>query len=240
MEKITKLISKFKEKYDEPLQLIALLNKKYGYIELESNEEKESEVLNESEEGKEQKVELALFSYDYEYNKRTMERLVDTFGEVKAYSEDTYINKNNSVVEKKLLIKYEQELVKILDNDKYSDSEKLAEKYLRILKNTLLKLWTIKDYGTIVSNYFEKNGIRMESYSKGHKMSDDELCLLDSQLINVYKEKTDDATKNYEVIEMVQPIIHISYYANEEEQIEYKDICGSCRFYCFSGRRMEI
>lgn len=216
MVQIDVLLKKLGEKYGRPRSLTEYLSEKY---EVGDNG---ADTCNEKAEHG-----TILFKYDAEYNRNSLKQLMASFD---AMQPDffQYTDENDSA-KIKVVEKYRDDLEKLTEYKKLADGEKLAGKFKNTLTNTIMKLWEFDGYNKVLQKYFKKNGIRLESYVPGHKMSDDELAMLHPELTNGYWEKTEDSARRYEVIEMLRPIVYITYL--EDDEPEDVAIPGVCRFY---------
>lgn len=207
MSGLSEFIEYLENKYNQPVSFMRYLVNTYGAI------------------NREKRFYLA-FKCDKDVNLRVIKQLLTS---IKDYEKQIFDRKKNEVASK-LVKKYIKELEKMEDDEEIYESEKLADKYTKILKKTLMKLWGNKQFREIIKQYFEDNVICLEEYEIGHRLKDDEFELLDEQLTAAMYVKTYNPADKYKVIEMVQPIIKI-YYEEEDGEVDYKYVAGSCRFY---------
>ncbi len=130
----------------------------------------------------------------------------------------------------KIFTDYKSQLSKI-SVKKLESGEKLADSLCKCIKKTIIKLLDVKKFGTVILDYLRSNGFKVDSFENGHKLSDDDLCLLDENLLQAYKEKTDDLDKNYQVIDMIQPVIRIFYIDEDDEETYSQVLPGICRYF---------
>lgn len=238
MSKLVAFLENLEEKYGHASGLERYLEEKYkDNIELENKASGQDVIFAEKQDEEynytiDKEDRYPMFSYNKNYNIETINKLSILFDRVREKIISRIDNTNRDISEK-IINKYEDGIKKMKINNKdLSNGEKMAGKFINILKNTLIKLWSVNNLGDIVKEYLEESGVRMESYKEGYHMTDDDFCYLDDVSIDAYRRQTKDKRKNYEVIKMLQPIMHISYYEDEdEEDIESKEINGICEFY---------
>lgn len=154
--------------------------------------------------------------------------MIESFKEIE---EQSFCEINEDEIERKIVKKYIDELEKIKNNKQEIDNgEKLADKYKRVLEKTLLKLWENKKFNNILRKYVNANMIRTVEYKAGHKLNDEDLEYLDDQLMGINCISTPNPDDKGKVKEMVRPIIKI-YYKDEDEEMDYTCILGSCKYY---------
>lgn len=240
MERLKLLLDRLKEKYGSPKSIEDLLFERYGndLENEEKNDVKDNDIEdvvvstpNETafeEKNYEEKTRYVLFRYDAEYNMGNLQKLLSSFENIveRPYA---YMSDDDST-ENKLIHKYKKNLEKLIGHKDIANGEKMADKFVELLKKTLIKLWDCRGYRDVLQGYLRNNEMELEAYTSGHKMTDDELAMLNFELINGYKVKAENDFQKYEVIQMIQPVIHI-YFMDDEEEIESKDIPGICRFY---------
>lgn len=240
MERLKLLLDRLKEEYGSPKSIEDLLFERYGN-DLENEEKNDAQEIgienvvestpNEADlEGKndEEKTRYVLFRYDAEYNMGNLQKLLSSFEKIveRPYA---YMSDDDST-ENKLIHKYKKNLEKLIGHKDIANGEKIADKFVELLKKTLFKLWDCRGYMDVLQEYLRNNEIELETYTTGHKMTDDELAMLNFELINGFKVKAENDSRKYEVIQMIQPVVHV-YFMDDEEEIESKDIPGICRFY---------
>ena len=248
MGELSELIKYLENKYNEPVSFMSYLINTYGEINnldnalsdyednesvLHNAEEKvEFELMQDSleiEDEKKNKCDVEksylVFKCDKNENLKVIERLLLSIKNCKRIFD---IEKNEAA--NKLVKKYIMELKKMEDASGLDEGEKLAEKYTKILKKTLMKLWGNKRFLTVIRQHLDENAIHVEEYEIGHRLADEEFELLDEQLTGVMAVKTYNSLDKYKIIDMIQPIIKV-YYENEDAQIDYAYIPGCCKFY---------
>ena len=254
MSGLSEFIEYLENKYNQPVSFMRYLLNTYGEINrfddvysmyedkenylYDAKEETESELtqdISELENGQENEFEVAdddvakvclTFVCDKDVNLGVIKQLLTS---IKDYEKQIFDRQKDKVASK-LVKKYIKELEKMEDDKEIYESEKLADKYTKTLKKTLMKLWGNKQFREIIKQYFEDNVICLEKYEIGHRLKDDEFEFLDEQLTAAMSVKTYNPADHDKVIEMVQPIIKI-YYEEEEGENDYKYVAGSCRFY---------
>lgn len=238
MEKIKGLLGKLKRKY-KTRSLIEFLRKKYNISKenIKENYDINKENIKDSNNNTTdssnfdiKEIDEVVFTNSKDYNKRKIEQMYQTIEGLEEYCENETICDEDKENEKKLIIKYKNELKKLIESNKIEDGEKLAKSYLKSIKKTLIKLWTIKNYSIKLIDYFQNNGFKFYSYPNQYKLTDDDIELLNEQSIESYKVLTNNPDNNYKVIEMIQPIIYITYIT-EDNEVEAEVIEGICKFY---------
>ncbi len=203
--KINDLLSKLKNKYGAVVPLLQLLEKKYS-----AKESTETRLV---------------LSNNIHENEKIINRLID--------KADTLRNQLKlSDPQTKLFDRYVEKLKKIPDK-KLMNGEELAKHLCNCVKSTILKLFAVENCRTLILNYLQENGFELNSYECGHRLSDDDLCLLDENLLSLYKEITHEPEENYQVIEMLQPVIKIFYLDEDDEKNYFQFIPGTCRYYVY-------
>ena len=218
MEKIKELLVDLENKYTNAVSLVRILEIKYSFV-IEENEKREY-LTKEPE-----KFQFVL-SNDAEENELFIKRLMSS---VDSLSEQLHVSEED-VIPVKIIEDYKKQLGRIMDK-KLESGEKLADNVCKCIKKTILKLIDIKDYGKAIMKYLQTNGFRLDSFEKGHKLSDDDLCFLDENLLQAYKEKTENSDENYRVIDMVQPIIRIFYIDEDDDETYSHFIPGICKYF---------
>lgn len=224
MEKEKNLLLVLESKYGDSIPLLQILEDKYSFDETESEQAHSAlEMQNEPQ---------IILSNDICENEKFVNKLID--------SADNLIKQldlpKNDDIHAKLLAEYVKQLKKIPEK-KLTNGEKLAASLCKCIKKTILKLFHIKNYGTEIIKYLQSNGFKLDSFESGHRLSDDDLCLLDENLLQAYKEITLDPDKNYKVIDMVQPIIRVFYLDEDDEEIYSHFLPGICKYYVKEAER---
>lgn len=222
MENIKNLLLVLEKKYGDSIPLLQLLAHKYtvygGVTEL--LDEGDNEDTNNN------KKHLVTLSNNVQENKKFLNQLIDKTNKL---IEDCHFDDENDV-HAKVFAEYMKQLNKIPEK-KFENGEKLADSLCKCIKKTILKLFHIDNYGKLISDYLKVSGFHLKFFDKEHRLSDDDLCQLDENLLQAYKEKTEDVEKNYQVIEMVQPIISMYYFDEDDKERAFCFIPGICRYF---------
>lgn len=231
MRNIEELLIALREKYGVPVSWRERFHRKYGQCGSGAAVEDNAGPKTEEEETEETQAEYALFTYNEEQNEKILGQLLRSCSMIEEYAGSLGQGDAVNSAEWKLIRKYEGELEQMRTGSACADGAKLSAKFSKTLKKTLLKLWGCKEYSSIFHRYFNENGIGMESYEPGHKMTDDELCMLEEESIKACGVKTEDLSRKCEVIKMIRPILHIGYVEEEDGDVEYRNIDGVCEFF---------
>lgn len=213
------LIEKFNQTYGKTKDLRTSLSIKYN------DENSENIVENTKNVRETQKEKKVLFKNEKEYNLTKLQNLSKSFQQIK---NRLSIDCDSTVI--KLANFYDSEVKHLAEEKEITDGDKLARKFVKILKSRLMKLWGFNKLQELIKGYLEENGIELQYFRPREKMTDDELVYLDERLLDGRSVKTEDVTRKYEVIEMIQPIVHI-YYEDEDGEIDDNFIPGICKFY---------
>ena len=222
MENIKNLLLVLEMRYGDSIPLLQILAHKYSIdnVEFESDEE-----VNNGDDDKCTES-FIILSNNIQENKKFLDQFIG--------NTDKMIEKYNfydgNDVDVKVFKEYLKQLKKI-EEKKLGDGEKFANSLCKCIKKTILKLLHIKKYGSVILEYLQESGFYLESFSRGHKLTDDDLCQLDENLLQAYKVKTENAEKDYQVIEMVQPIISIHYLDEDDEKAALCHIPGICKYF---------
>lgn len=215
MGDIKSLLLSLENKYT-PISLVQILEKKYTFI-INEEEKCEPELLKETK---------FVLSNNIESNEKFIKKLIE--------GADELIKKVNlseeDIIPAKIFDNYKNQLNKILGK-KIESGEKLADSLCGCIKRTILKLLNLKKFGTEILNYLKTNGFEVDLFEKGHKLSDDDLCFLDENLLQAYKEITENSDDNYRVIDMVQPIIKLFYIDEDDDEIYSSFLPGICKYF---------
>lgn len=218
MKKIKDLLAALENKYSNTVSLVQILELKYSFvIKEDENEEYLSEEPDESN---------FVLSNDTEENGQFINQLIAS---VESLTEQLDISEEDTIPAR-IFEDYKTQLRKMTDK-KLESGEKLAGNICKCIKKTILKLLNIKDYGKEILKYLEANGFRLDSFERGHKLSDDDLCFLDENLLQAYKKKTENPDDNYRVIDMIQPIIRIFYIDDNDEETYSYFLPGICKYF---------
>lgn len=224
MGNIKDLLASLENKYTKPVSMVQILEYKYSFVteenEIEEYQFDEPEIME------------FVLSNDAEENKLFLKRMM--LG-VDSLSEQLHISKEDSIFVK-IIEDYKKQLGKISDK-KLESGDKLADSICKCIKKTILKLIDIEDFGIAILKYLQRNGFRLDSFEGGHKLSDDDLCFLDENLLQAYKEKTDNPSDNYRVVEMIQPIIRIFYIDEDDDETYSHFIPGICKYFVWEVGR---
>lgn len=231
MRSIEELLAALRGKYGAPVSWREILRQRYGQYGSNAVPEEHAGTNADTEVTDNMQAGHALFTYEEEHNRNMLGQLFRSCCLIEEYAKSHDQSGAVNSVEWRLIQKYKKELENLREGRTCSDSCKLSDKLSKILKKTLLKLWDYKGYSDIFHRYLKENGIEMECYEPGHKLTDDELCMLEEESIKAYSKSTADVSRKCEVIRMIQPVLHIGYKEDEDSGIEYKDICGICEFY---------
>lgn len=218
MEKMKNLLATLENKYANSVSLVQILETKYSFA---SKEDEIEEYLQERPDES-----YIVLSNDIEKNGKFITQLIVS---VDNLTEQLNIS-DEDAIPVKIFEDYKTQLRKMADK-KLESGEKLAYSVCKCIKKTILKLLHIKDYGKEIMKYLETNGFRLDSFERGYKLSDDDLCFLDENLLQAYKEKTENIDENYRVIDMIQPIIRISYIDEDDEETYSHFLPGICKYF---------
>lgn len=221
IKEIRELFQKLTDKYGKPKKIPEKLREKYQY-------ENESCIHNKIEDDYEE----LFFSDDEEKNKQQFEKLIQTYVQTKMTLLEVCRGMDDKDTYEKLLNKYEEKICKLKDKQFWDRPEKLAGELIKIIRQTIMKSWVRKDTQSILRDYFMKNGFKVVDFKKGNKLSDDDIAYIDSMYLSGDKEVTYDKSRDYEVIEMIQPIIKTAY--DDDGDREYKSLPGRCKCYIYA------
>lgn len=227
IKEIRELFQKLTDKYGRSKKISENLKEKYQY---KSN----FDINNKSENDYEE----LYFSDDEEKNKQQFERLMQTYVETKMTLLEVCRGMKDEDTYEKLLNKYESRICKLQDKQLWNKPEKLADELIKIINQTIMKSWVRKNTQNILRDYFVKNGFKVVYFKKGNKLSDDDLSYIDSMYLSGDKELTHDKSRDYEVIEMIQPIIKVAY--DDDGDKEYKSLPGRCKCYIYTRGGEDI
>lgn len=222
MERIADLLLDLENKYTNSVPLVQILENKYSFRINGGEKEKNQEKIPLKEPDKSHFV----LSNDAEENGQFINRLIagaDGLAERLNIPEEDALSV-------KIIEDYKKQLGKIADK-KLESGEKLAGSVCKCIKKTIMKLLDMKDYGKEIMKYLRANGFKLDSFERGHKLSDDDLCFLDEYLLQAYKVRTDNPDDNYRVIDMIQPIIRIFYMDEDDEETYSHFLPGICRYF---------
>lgn len=219
--KAESLFSRLSEKYGSPL---SALERRYGAIRPDVTSAPENWTDERAPE------DALVFTDNPRENEETLtrimrgyERMVEGILSVAGGHREPY---------ETLLRNYADKVRKLSRHCK--DGEKMAGEFPKILRQTLLKLWLLNERDSPVKaclrEYFRDCGIRSQEYRAGRRLSDDDLTYLDTQTTQAFIKTTRQKEKNYEVIQMIRPILFIGY---QEEDEDMQDACveGICSYY---------
>lgn len=218
MDNIKELIALLEAKYSKPLSIVQSIEEKYGF-ELNKQDSvnatvedtsytEDNAVLDNSEDANYEYIKQLLFDVT------DLEKMIDSADSIHIKVMEEYKSQLSKLAEKRL-----------------ASSDKVAEGICKCLKRTLMKLYNVKDYGRKILSYLEKNGFELFSFEQGHKLTNDDLCWLDENLLSAYKEHTDVVEDNYRVINMVQPIIKLPYIEEDEDEAGFHFLPGICKYF---------
>lgn len=227
IKEIRELFQKLTDKYGKSKKIPEKLREKYQY-------ENESYIHNKIE----YDYEELFFSDDEEKNKQQFERLIQTYVQTKMTLLEVCRGLEDEDTYKKLLNKYEEKICKLKAKRLWDKPEKLAGELIKIIRQTIMKSWVRKDTQSILRDYFMKNGFKVVDFKKGNKLSDDDIAYIDSMYLSGDKELTHDKSRDYEVIEMIQPIIKAAY--DDDGDREYKSLPGRCKCYIYTRGGEDI
>lgn len=234
---IGELFQNLVNKYGNPKNTLDCLKEKYlykvGSSEKDDKEDTGASPLCKTIHDKDNYEEM-FFSYDEENNEKIIDNLLLTYKETKKELLKVCKDKEDSEAYEKLIEQYEEKMNKLQKKEIWNKPEKLAGNIIKIITQTVIKSWARKDTQNILRSYFKINGFGVVDFKKNHKITDDDLNYLNETLFSVDKEETDDESKDYKVIEMIQPIIKIAY--DDDGEKEYKYLPGRCRFYLYSRK----
>lgn len=219
MEKISLLLNALYEKYGNSNCWFQRIRNKYVISPVETEV---FESLPKSEP-------VIIFTQNEKENRNTLNKFEKLF--VEQIWNRVYNNESKQT-ELKIIKKYLEEIRKLQRDKKidFIDAGRLAEKIKKIIEKTLLKLWNNDFYRILIQDYLSNNGIRFQYFDENHTLTDEEFESLDGKVIEAYIENTIDKSMQYKVIETIQPIMKI-YYMDDDDEKEYAEIAGVCRFY---------
>lgn len=224
-DELTSFLNYLEEKYGRIQTFEEYLAGRYGILDAIEKCDVETGHTERAKEGPVEGAYLT-FACDRDMNLQIIHRLMDTGLD---FREDIMRHCADEMTGK-LIGNYEKELKKLSESKDIADGEKTADKFRKILKKTLMKLWGGRQYPPFIRKYFQQNNIQMEEYVPGHKISDDEFELLDEKLAGALSVKSKKASDKYKVIKMIQPIVKINYI-DEDDDGGCKLLPGSCEFY---------
>ena len=219
------LLKRLSEKYGSPLSLLDALKRQYGAVPVRGG----PCAPDRPSDGYEVENPL-VFTEDASENKEKLGRILQGYAEMKR--EILSLAGESSRNYEKLLEQY-REKVETFSRNNWK-GEKLAGEFQKILKRTLLKLWSDKEERSprnlCLRRYFHSCGIRSMDYEAGHRLSDDDLGYLDTETTQAYTISTDLEEQNYKVSRMIRPVFLIGY---QEEGEERQETCveGICSYY---------
>lgn len=223
------------------LQLQESLRQKYGRPKTlsEQLEERWGEGPGASEPalqkaGQEDSWELKpMFQEDAAYNRAVFARITESYSRLRREFEEMTKEDGNKQAYLRCADQFLEKINKLSQKEAFADAGKLAGSLGRILENTLLKIWEYQNSSSLIQKYMQQWGIQSKSFEAGYYLTDDDWEYLNDLSVEFGLEKTEDPSRNYEVIQMQRPVFFIAYLSDEE--LEYEYIPGQCRYYRYLG-----
>lgn len=238
MERLKDLVERLEKRYTKiPFVqwFIQQKEKKYGSPKIERTVDPIKAVLEEPPKKPEpvKEPERIVFRDDVSYNEAALKRILEDFSDMGRELRKAYPEQRETEAYYKCVGQFGAKVSRLLEKeDVLAKGEKTAKRLNNILRQTLLKVWDMKDCSPILERHIIRWGIGTKSFENGYRMSDDDLDYLDLDTLQAYQVDTADRDKAYQVIEMIHPIFSIQYLSEDEEEPETVNIPGKCRYYC--------
>lgn len=234
IERIIQFLKKLQSKYGRPRKLSERLEEKWGNDASAVQEPEQHFKLPPQELVWDEAWDLQpLFLEDADYNERVLGHIYESLAGLRREFEESTQEDGNKQAYLKCIDQFFDKLKRLIEKRDFEDAGSLAGKLKKIFTSTLLKMWEYQECSSLIQSYMQEWGISGRSFPAGYHLTDDDWEYLDELSIEFGQQETMEPSRNYEVIQMEQPIFYIAYSADEE--VEYEYIAGRCRYYRYTG-----